>query len=45
METAIKEMKATVTKCDDKVEKIVPTDELLKMIYGTISGSLKSLTE
>jgi len=25
METAMKEMNATVTKCNDKVEKIMPT--------------------
>ena len=45
METAIKEMNATVTKCNEKVEKIIPTDQLLHMINNTISGLITSLTE
>lgn len=45
METAIKNMNATVTKCNEKVEKIMPTDKLLQIIHNTISGLIGSLTE
>ena len=45
METAIKDMSATVTKCNDKVEKIMPTDEVLKVVNNTIDGTLQELRQ
>lgn len=44
METAMNEMKATVAKCDEKVDQIMPTDQVLKIVHDTIENNLNELT-